>query len=142
MVVRLVAEYCAVVLHAGLTDEEDEKIDRLQHHALKCIFGTKIPAGTMRSMAGIDTLRRRREILVDKFAEKCLKNLNFEHWFPRREVGRQTRGAGGEKFAEFRARCDQLFYSPLFYAWRWLNGKHGKEYGRRNTEYRNDYKRK
>ena len=37
--IRPVADYAAVVYHSSLTDAQDEELDRLQNHALKCIFG-------------------------------------------------------------------------------------------------------
>ena len=34
-----VADYCQVVYHPGLTDEQDQAIERLQAGALRCIYG-------------------------------------------------------------------------------------------------------
>ena len=90
-IVRLVAEYCAVVYHSQLTDEQDELLERQQSHALKLIFGPYISAGKMREMAGIPTLRQLRITLCDKFAAKAALNPRFSHWFPLRTAGRNTR---------------------------------------------------
>ena len=70
-IIRPVADYAAPVYHSCLTDEQDEAIDRLQNAALKMIYGPGISARKMRSMADITTLRERREMFADKFAEKC-----------------------------------------------------------------------
>ena len=67
---RPVADYGCVVYHSSLTIEQDKEIERLQNHALKCIFGPDISAARMREKAGLDTLRHRRETLADKFAAK------------------------------------------------------------------------
>ena len=43
-----------------MTDRQDEEVERLQAHALKYIFGWKIPYARMREMASLSTLRDRR----------------------------------------------------------------------------------
>ena len=138
---RPVAEYGCVVYHSSLTDEQDERLERLQNHALLCIFGPGISARKMREAAGLETLRRRREILCDKFAKKCSTNPRFAHWFPlktTRTTTRSTRKGQPEIYLEEKARCERLRNSPLHYFRRRLNGKEGKKYGVRNAEYRED----
>ena len=132
--VRPVADYMMEVYHSMLTDWQDEAIERLQTHALKCIFGPRISGRKMRDLAGLTTLRQRRIEYVDKFAGKCAASDRFEDWFPEREGGRSTRKR--EKYIEEFARCDRLFNSPIYYMRRRLNGKPGKTYGARNSVYR------
>ena len=84
-VIRPVAEYGAVVFHSSLTDDQDERLERLQDHALKCIFGPELSARKLRGLAGLDTLRSRREKLTGKFAIKCVNDPVFEKWFPLKE---------------------------------------------------------
>ena len=133
---RPVVEYGCVVYHSSLTDEQDERIKRLQDHALKCIYGTDLSARKLRGKSGLTTLRERREQLVSKFAHKCANDPAFDHWFPRQNTGRTTRSQ--EVYLEEKARCERLKNSPLHYFRRILNGKTGKEYGTRNKEYRED----
>ena len=57
-IIRPVAGYGAVVYHSSLTDEQDEALNRLQNHALKCIFGP-FPGRKLRELAGLTTLRSR-----------------------------------------------------------------------------------
>ena len=92
---RPVAEYGCVVFHSSLTDEQDEMIERLQDHALKCVYGTDKSARRLRGLAGIGTLRERREELCRKFANKCVKDPVFEKWFPLRTTRRSGRTGGG-----------------------------------------------
>ena len=47
--VRPVADYCDVVYHAMITDEQDELIENLQNHALKLIFGPGLSARKMKA---------------------------------------------------------------------------------------------
>ena len=134
-IIRPVADYMMEVYHSMITDRQDEEIERLQTHALRCIFGARISGRKLRQLADLTTLRDRRIEHCDRFAKKCARSDRFEHWFPeRRESGRVTRGA--EQYQESYARCDRLFNSPLFYMRRRLNGKQGKRYGVRNKEYR------
>ena len=85
-IIRLVADYCSVVYHSMLTDEQDELLDHCQAHALRCIFGKDLSYEEMRKKAGVTTLRQRRIELTDKFANNCLKNPRFAAWFPLREL--------------------------------------------------------
>ena len=134
---RPVAEYACAVFHSGLTDQQDELLDRLQNQALKCIFGPYISARRMRALANIETLRSRRIEICDKFAKKSLANPRFQHWFPLRTTRSSVRSTKPqEKFREDKARCDRLYNSPIFYFRRRLNGKPGKKYGVRNAEFR------
>ena len=136
VVIRPVAEYCAVVFHSMLTDREDEQLERLQATALRYVYGWGLSYAKMREMAGdLQTLRARRIELCDKFASKCLSSERFGHWFsehvPGRAGTRQT-----IKYREHFARCERLRNSPLFYMRRRLNGKEGKSYGKRNQFWR------
>ena len=131
-VVRPILDYCAVVYHPMLTDEQDQIVERLQARALKNIYGYKDSYAEMRQKAGVTTHRARRIELCDKFAQKASTNPRFD-WFPER-VGRSGRRA--ETYQEFQARTDRLFNSPLYYYRRRLNGKPGKSYGERNRKYR------
>ena len=60
VILRPVHDYLCVVYHAMMSDRQDEEVERLQAHALKYIFGWKIPYARMRDMAGLGTLRDRR----------------------------------------------------------------------------------
>ena len=132
-----IADYCQVVYHSILTDEQDQIIERLQSQALKIIFGLDIPYATMREKAGVKTLRQRRIDACDAFAAKYLQSENFKKWFPKREIARSgARNRPGETFVEEFARCDRLRNSPVFFMRRRLNGKPGKTYGERNRKYR------
>ena len=129
-VIRPVAEYMLEVFHSMLNDAQDEGLERLQTHALKCILGRK-----MRDLAGLDTLRARRIVQCDKFAVKCLASERFSDWFPKNHHRRSAR-RGGDQYREEYARCNRLYNSPVFYMRRRLNGKEGRTYGVRNREFR------
>ena len=132
-VVRPILDYCAVVYHPMLNDEQDQMVERMQAQALKCIYGYKDSYKVMREKAGVTTHRARRIALCDKFAEKAAASQRFGGWFPLRTA---RSGRHGEQYKELSARTDRLFNSPLFYFRRRLNGKQGKVYGEKNRKYR------
>ena len=105
---RPIVEYGCPVYHSSLTDEQDERLERLQDHALKCIFGPEKSARTLRGMAEIGTLRDRREEIVKIFALKCSNDLAFDHWFPRREAVRNTRNKNSKLNGAFNSWCFKL----------------------------------
>ena len=134
--VRPVADYMSVVYHSMMTAKQDEEVERLQSQALKLIYGRDVSYRVMRARAGVETLRQRRIDAVDKFASKCTTG-RFSHWFPLKGGRRSGRGVvREEKYLESFARCDRLKNSPLYYMRRRLNGKPGKSYGSRNSNYR------
>ena len=135
--IRPVADYGAVVYHSSLTDQQDEILDNLQNGALRCIYGPGLSGRRMREMAGVTTLRKRREEMCDKFAKKCAGDPLFAKWFPIKKARSSARlGKANEVYLETKARCSRLANSPFFYFRRRLNGKEGKTYGRRYEEYR------
>ena len=135
-VILPVLDYCCVVYHPLLTDEQDQQVERLQAQALKNIYGFKMKYADMRDKAGVTTHRARRVMLCDKFAKKAAGDPRYGYrWFPVRE-GRTCGRRQADFYKEFTARTNRLFNSPLFYYRRRLNGKNGKEYGERNRKYR------
>ena len=135
--VRPVADYGAVVYHSSLTDQQDELLDNLQNAALRCIFGPGLSGRKMRDLADIQTLRKRREQMCDKFALKCSRDPLFADWFPLKTSRSSTRNSKNQEvYLESKARCERLANSPFFYFRRRLNGKEGKTYGTRYAEYR------
>ena len=131
-----VADYCAVVYHAILTDEQDQVVERLQAGALRCIYGWDVSYSRMRELAGVTTLRERRIQACDKFAAKCVASRRFKEWFPLKGGTRTSARKNTEKYLEEYARCNRLRNTPIFFMRRRLNGKEGKIYGERNRIYR------
>ena len=129
-IIRPVADYCC-----SLTEEQDYELEKLQNGALKCIYGPGISAREMRDLSGLSTLRQRRIEMTDKFAKKLATNPLFAKWFPLKNTRSSARhGKQAEIYLESKARCDRLKNSPFHYYRRRLNGKPGKDYGRRMPE--------
>ena len=135
--IRPVVEYCAVIFHSQMTDEQDELLERQQNLVLKYIYGPKISAGKLRELSGVPTLRQRRIDICDKFAKKAKDSARFARWFPKKCSDRPTRkSTAAETYVEKFARCDRLKNSPVYYMRRRLNGKPGNTYGVRNKFWR------
>lgn len=130
-----IADYCCVVYHSVLTDEQDELLENSQAGALRAIFATyKLSARKLHELADIKSLRQRRIEQCDEFTQKCASSSRFGHWFPLGE-GR-TSARSSEKYQELFASCDRLKNSPLYHMHRRLNGKKGEKYGERYIIYR------
>ena len=116
-IIRPVFDYCAVVYHSLLNDNQDQLLERLQRQALKVIYGVSFSYTEMRTKAGVTTLRQRRIDLCDKFAAKCLKSDRFRHWFrENQKCRRSSRGSvAGEQYEEEFARCLRYYNSCLLY---------------------------
>ena len=135
--IRPVADYGAIVYHSSITDEQDELLDNLQNHGLKCVYGPGISAPRMRAMSDLRTLRARYQDQCDKFARKCVLILRMAKWFPLKSKRASSR-LKREEYLEVKARCDRLKNSPFHYFRRRLNGKESKQYGKCHAEYRED----
>ena len=73
-VIRPTLDYCSVVYHSMLNNEQDQVLERLQVKDLKSIYGFGVPYTEMREKAGVTTLRARRVEMCDKFAIKAQGN--------------------------------------------------------------------
>ena len=84
--IRPVAEYESVVYHSSLEDEQDELLDNLQNHVLRCIFKSekRLSGRRLRGMLGLETLRKsphfcaRRAVVLRDFLQRFLKFLSKE----------------------------------------------------------------
>ena len=70
-VIRPILDYCVVVYHPMLNDEQDQLVERLQAQALKNIYECRDNYATMRKKAGVTTHRAKRIEMCDKFAQKA-----------------------------------------------------------------------
>ena len=88
--VRSAAEYCSVVWHENLTQEQSNAIERIQVVALKIILGKDCPRKDdghcdypqLLRICKLDSLfdRRKKRMLI--FGRKCIKHHNLSRLFP------------------------------------------------------------
>ena len=65
--IRPLLEYCSVVFHTLISNEESDKLDRLERQALKSIYGRKLSYSKMLTRSGLVRLSERRQDAFDGF---------------------------------------------------------------------------
>ena len=120
--IRSITEYCSVVYHSRLTNEDSDKIERIQKTCLKVILGEMyVGYQAALEMCGLKTLWSRREKRCLDFSTKCVKHEKNKRLFPRnsRTFGQcqQTK----ESFEVNWARTEAYRTSTIPYCQRMLN---------------------
>ena len=81
--IRSIAEYCSVVFHSSLTNEQTFKIEQIQKICLKVILGEMyVSYSSALEMTNLTTLADRREKRCLDFAKKCIKHPKNSRMFP------------------------------------------------------------
>ena len=75
--IRPVLEYSAPAYHSLLASTQSSHLETLQSRAMKIIFGWEVSYETVILKTGLERLDVRREKIVQKFAEKRVKNERF-----------------------------------------------------------------
>ena len=121
---RPAIEYCAPTYHSMLTNDQCERLERLQMKALKTVYGWEKSYSTILEMSGIERLSKRRCDIFMRFANKCSRDTRFADWFPPALVtGHDTRSR--DRFLERKAKNERLRKSPVFTMIRELNRENG-----------------
>ena len=68
--IRPTVEYAAPAWHSLITAGQAAALEKQQTQALKNIYGPLLSAAKMKQKAGIESLSKRREALILKFARK------------------------------------------------------------------------
>ena len=114
--IRSLTEYCSVVFHASLTQNQSDKIEAIQATSLKIILDINYVSYSasleMCSLERLSTHRSRRQL---SFAKRCLTNDFTKGLFPYNENGRI------EKFQVNFARTQSYFRSAIPQCQRALN---------------------
>ena len=78
-----VVEYCAVAFHSSLTQQQSNKLEKIQKTSLRVILGDMyVDYAAALEMCGIQTLSERRLKRCLDFSEKCLKHPRNKRLFP------------------------------------------------------------
>ena len=73
--IRSCAEYCAVVFHSSLTQEQCKKLENIQKTSLRIILGDNfVDYSAACEMSGLDRLEDRRQARLLAFARKCIQH--------------------------------------------------------------------
>ena len=81
--IRSVTEYCSVSFHSSLTQEQSQKLERIQKTCLRVILGEHYEDyKTALDICGLETLSDRRGKRCLDFALKCVKHPRNRRLFP------------------------------------------------------------
>ena len=101
--IRCMVEYCCVVWHSSITDEERTSIERVQKTALRIILKEDyVDYSSALELTGLESLHERRTQLALNFAKK---------WQNLRPLPLNTKTVNTrphEKYVETRARTERL----------------------------------
>ena len=119
--IRSVTEYCAVVFHSSLTNEQSDKLEMIQKTCLKIILGESyVSYSAALEMCNLQTLYERREKRCLDFALKSIKHERSSRLFPlTRPKNYDIRET--EKFKVNFARTSRYRESAIPYCQRKLN---------------------
>ena len=123
--IRSLLEYCSVVFHSRLSQEDIQDLERVQKTSLKVILGDQyLDYPSALAKCGLETLFFRRESRCLDFALRCVKHPVNSRLFPLNQVPandlRQT-----EKFEVNFAKTGTYQDSAIPYCQRLLN-KHSR----------------
>ena len=97
--VRSNLEFSSTVWHSSLTLTERQDLERIQKAAVKVILGNDYDNYTQAlSNLKMESLNKRRENMVLRFAKKSLDNDNFSKLFPLRDINHGMRVRKSEKY--------------------------------------------
>ena len=118
--IRSIVEYCCVVWHNSIMEEESNHIERVQKIALRIILNEDYTDySSALELSGIETLKQRRTRLSHNFAKKCIKTNLSSNLFPLNIKAVNTRPH--EKYHVTPARTERLAKSTIPYLQRLLN---------------------
>ena len=119
--IRSVLEYCSVVWHSTLTEEQSQCIEKVQKTCLKIILGKEyVSYDVALKECSLETLISRREQRCLTFALKCLLHPRHARMFPvNSNIDKNTRRR--EHFKVNKSRTSSYKNSAIPYLQRMLN---------------------
>ena len=119
--IRSIAEMACPVWNAGLTQQEERGLERIQKTAFAIIRGDEhTNYKEALEHFGMETLSARREILCLRFALKAYRNPKFTTWFATNQSEVNTRSTK-PPIKEVRTRTRRFKNSPIPYLTELLN---------------------
>ena len=117
--IRSIIEYSSVTFGPMMPKYEKNRMENIQKKCLRIIYGYGLDYKELLEISELETLEKRREKALLKFAQKASANPQFIHWFPR-NTNRSSQRISKE-FEEKFAKSDRLYNSPLYAMRRALN---------------------
>ena len=120
--IRSALEYCSVVWHSTLTEQQSNRIENVQKVCLKVILGSNyIDYQSAMNICGLETLHSRREHRCLQFGLKCLLHPIHATMFPVNPQKGNMTTRKKEHFIVNKARTSSYQYSTIPYIQRKLN---------------------
>ena len=117
--IRSILEMCAPVWHSSLTKSQSRKIESIQKLAFKIILKSKYQNYSNACMLlCTDTLKERRSIICQKFAQK---NLKSSHSFFQEVDPDAPHTRNRKKVVEYKCNTNRFYRSSLPYLSRLIN---------------------
>ena len=132
--VRGCLEYCSTVWHSGLSDSDCKDIERVQRAAMRVIMGNKYQGyEEALKFMNLDSLRKRREKMALKFAQKSLKQVSFSGLFPLSNPKHDMKKRTSEKYVVNHSNTERYRRSAVPY----LQGLLNMDYSKQKKDLRN-----
>ena len=125
--IRSLLEYCCVVWHSTITEEEKTDLERVQKCAVRIILRndyTTYEEGLEK--LNLVPLLDRREELLQTFAQQCLKTDKTAKWFPKNIINDHNTRNTEEYKVQF-ANNERLRNSTIPYLQRLLNKQNSSQ---------------
>ena len=117
--IRSILEYNSNVWFSSITEEEIEDLERVQHIACKMILKDEYSDDdTALDILNLKSLRDKRKMLAERFANKCQKSEQFSELFPKND---NKSSINNEQYDVKFARKGRLFDSSIPTMQRMLN---------------------
>ena len=126
--IRSAVEYCGNVYHSMITQNLSNRLESIQQQALRIIYGYTTDVDEVMAAKGIETLAKRRESSILRFALKNEHTSKYgKRWFKETEETNMTvRNTTRMKYKIPIARTERMNENPLIAMTRALNKYYSK----------------
>ena len=124
MYIRSVLEQSCVVWGSSITKKSENKLERVQKVAVKLISNNYITYLETLTTLNLETLKERRMLLIQRFAERSYKNNKTRSMFQLNESSHTMDLRKQEKFKVINAKTVRMQRSAIPTMTRHLNNKH------------------
>ena len=128
-IIRPTADYCSVVYNSIIPGYIADKLEGVQRHALRIIYGKNSDIDAVMAVKSIEKLSDRRNKKCLDFALKAVNTERFgKRWFPENNIERAARQTTRKRYVEKFTRHERSRNNPIAYMARLLN-EHERQTG-------------
>ena len=122
--IRSVLEQSCAVWNSSITKRNERELERVQKVSIRLILGKYESYTQALKSLNIETLKERRQILCNRFAEKCAKNERTRNMFKINIKNHNMKLRHFEKYKVINARTVRMEKSAIPTMTKHLNEKH------------------